>query len=161
MLTPVDSRKNNKEIVQKLLNLGFFDSNLPEINNSLYKKGIFSKNLVCFIEGKNYPKLMKSFTQRNKRFIEKHRKQKKVNNSLNLYELNAHKEVEFNASILKTLKSLSTFDKRVNSKFKEIKEENDDFVQSFDAYKEINKKSNHLMHIRKLIKKDIKRKNKK
>ena len=140
MLTPVDSQKNNKEIVQKLLNLGFFDSNLPEINNSLYKKGIFSKNLVCFIEGKNYPKLMKSFTQRNKRFIEKHRKQKKVNNSLNLYELNAHKEVEFNASILKTLKSLSTFDKRVNSKFKEIKEENDDFVQSFDAYKEINKK---------------------
>ena len=144
MTTSIESSNNIKDKVQKLINLGFFDSNISEINNSLHKKGIFSKNLVCFIEGKNYPKLIKSLTKINKSFIEQDIKQKKVNNSLNLYELNGQKEVEFNASMFKTLRSLNSFDKRVNSKFKKIKEDNDDFMQSFDAYKEINKKRRRI-----------------
>jgi hypothetical protein len=46
--------------------------------------------------------------------------------------------------MFQTLKSLNDFKEEMNYKFKELKKENDDFVQSFDAYKGINQKKHNI-----------------
>ena len=141
MLSSTEIPKNTEDKIQILLNLGYFDSHLSELSKSLYTKGVFSIELRCYISDKNIPYLIKSFSQRNKIYIEEEKKRKKVKNSINLYDLNKNKQAEFNLGMLQTLKSLNNFKEEINSKFKELKEENDHFVESFDAYKGINKKN--------------------
>lgn len=130
---------NSKNKVQKLLNLGYFDEHIDKVRNALYKNRIFSKDLICYISNKNFPKLIKSLSQRNKEFIEKEKKRKSVQNSLNIYEINRNKESEFNVDIVNILKSLHSFEGDLNQKYKELKKENDFFIASFDNYKENNK----------------------
>ena len=144
MLSSTETPKNTKDKVQKLLNLGYFNSHLSELSKSLYTKGVFSNELRCYISDKNIPYLIKSFTQRNKMYIDQEKKQKKVKNTLNLYDLNKNKQAEFNLGMFQTLKSLNDFKEEMNYKFKELKKENDDFVQSFDAYKGINQKKHNI-----------------
>ena len=144
MITIVESQTDNKDKIQKLLNLGYFDSHLSEVCKSLYTKGIFSNELICFISDRNLSNLMRSFSQRNKTYIEQEKKRKNVINSLNLYELNKNKQAKFNVGMFEILKSLSNFREDINSKFKELKKENDDFIESFDNYKKLNKKKHNI-----------------
>lgn len=144
MLSSTEIPKNTEDKIQILLNLGYFDSHLSELSKSLYTKGVFSNELRCYISDKNIPYLIKSFSQRNKIYIEEEKKRKKVKNSINLYDLNKNKQAEFNLGMLQTLKSLNNFKEEINSKFKELKEENHHFVESFDAYKGINKKKHDI-----------------
>ena len=140
MSTPTENKNNNKYRVRKLLNLGYFDDHLSEVRQSLFSNRLFSKDLVSYINNNNLPNMLKSFTQRNKNYIESEKKRKKIKNSINLYKLNKHDEVEFHSEIYKILKSLNNFKNDLNNKFLTIKKENDDFLESFDAYKERNKK---------------------
>ena len=133
-----EHKMNRKDKIQTLLNKGVFDSHLPEISKALYTKRIFSKDLTCFINEKNFPNLIKSLTPRNK--IIKNSRSKKHLNDINLYELNKHKEGDFKASLLNIVNSIKYFSGDHVSKFKELKKDNDSFIHSFDAYKELNKK---------------------
>ena len=68
---------NNKTLVQKLLNLGFFDSHLPEVRKSLYTKRTFSKDLRHYISEKNSANLLKLLTKKSKNYIENEKKMEK------------------------------------------------------------------------------------
>ena len=151
MSTPKEKYPNTKEKVKKFINLGYFDSHLGEICKSLYTKGVFSKEPVCYISDHNLPNLLKSFTQRNKVNNENEEKREKIKNALNLYELKKHNEVEFNTGIFKIIKSLNNLNEDLNTKIKEIKGENDEFIQSFDAYKEMNKVKTSLKNKKVLL----------
>ena len=76
MLSSTEIPKNTEDKIQKLLNLGYFDSHLSELSKSLYTKGVFSNELRCYISDKNIPYLIKSFSQRNKIYIEEEKKRK-------------------------------------------------------------------------------------
>ena len=141
MLSPIESKANNKEKIQILLNKGLFDSHITEIAKALSNKRIFSKELRCFLREKNFPYLLKSLTPRNKDI---NKNKKKFMNNINSYDLNKHDETEFKINMFNLITSLNKFNSEAFSKFKELKKHNDSFINSFDAFKELNKKSDSI-----------------
>ena len=141
MSLSAERNMNNKTLVQKLLNLGFFDSHLPEVRKSLYTKRTFSKDLRHYISEKNSANLLKLLTKKSKNYIENEKKWKN-NNSFNLYELNSHNEDKFNVEVIKILKSLKNFEGDL--KLEKLKKDNEHFIELFDNYKAIRKKENIL-----------------
>ena len=135
-----DRKLNINDKIQKLINTGYFDTHLSEISNALYKKGIFKKSLFCVLNDRHFPNIIKSFTQRNKKFIEQEKRRKQLKSEVKTYQLNEYKEAQFNAEIVDLLKSLSTFKKSIGKDFEDIKDENKLIVESFKKYKKQNKK---------------------
>ena len=133
MSLSAERNMNNKTLVQKLLNLGFFDSHLSEVRKSLYTKRTFSKDLRHYISEKNSANLLKLLTKKSKNYIENEKKWKN-NNSFNLYELNSHNEDKFNVEVIKILKSLKNF--KGDLKLEKLKKDNDVVVVYFGNKKE-------------------------
>ena len=134
-----DRKVNIKDKIQKLINTGYFDSHLSEISNALYKKGIFKKSLFCVLNDRHFPNILKTFTQRNKKFIEQEKRRKELKSEVKTYQLNEYKEAQFNAEIIDLLKSLNSYKNSKGKNFEDIKDENNLIVASYDKYKKQNK----------------------
>ena len=130
-----DKKLNVNDKIQKLINTGYFDSHLSQISNSLFKKGIFKKSLFCVLNDRHFPNIIKSFSQRNKKFIEQEKRRKQLKSEVKTYQLNDYKEAQFNSELVDLLKSINTFKESIGKDFDDIKEQNDLIVAAFDEYK--------------------------